>query len=153
MGRRGFYRSVPDAGSLTFALAARALFLPGNRSVLHVVGLHDLPAAIFRSSQIVAVRLSPEGFARILEALDACFARADGFPQEIGTGLYGPSLFYRATGSFHVFNVCNHWVARLLGVGGLPTSPLLAVHPQGLLLDLKWRAGLVPLATREPRVE
>jgi hypothetical protein len=63
----------------------------------------------------------------------------------LGPGLYGPSLFYRSIQSFHVFNVCNHWVARLLSAAGLPTAPVLATLPPGLFLDLKWRAGLVPL--------
>jgi hypothetical protein len=50
--------------------------------------------------------------------------------------------------TFNIFNDCNHWVARLLSAAGLPTAPVLATLPQGLLLDLKLRAGLVPL----PRV-
>src|SRR5581483_9841703 len=37
-GDREFYRSVPSPGDLTVSLAVRALFLPGNASVLHVVG-------------------------------------------------------------------------------------------------------------------
>jgi hypothetical protein len=65
--------------------------------------------------------------------------------EELGPGLYGPSLFYRGVETFHVFNLCNHWVARLLSATGLPTAPVPATLPQGLFLDLKWRAGLVPL--------
>src|ERR1043166_7902835 len=36
-GDEGFYTFVPDVASLTFAQAARALLLPGNKSVVHVV--------------------------------------------------------------------------------------------------------------------
>jgi hypothetical protein len=28
----------------------------------------------------------------------------------------------------------------------VPTSPVLSIHPAGMLLDLRWRSGLVPLA-------
>jgi hypothetical protein len=51
----------------------------------------------------------------------------------------------RAVDAFYIFNVCNHRVARLLSAAGLPTAPVPATHPKGLFLDLKWRAGLVPL--------
>jgi len=63
----------------------------------------------------------------------------------LGPGLYGPSLFYRSVEKFYAFNVCNHWVARLLSAAGLPTAPVLATLPQGLFFDLKWRVGLVTL--------
>ena len=143
-GDEQFYRSVPDAVALTFALAVRALFRSGNPSVVHVVGLDRPPRDAFPAAEIVRIELTPEGFARLLARLDASFVRGNGteLPQELGPGLYGPSLFFRATDTFHIFNVCNHWVARLLATAGLPTAPVLATLPWGLLLDLKWRAGL-----------
>ncbi len=146
-GDEGFYRSVPDVTSLTVALALRALFRPGNASVVHVVGLSSHPRASFPYSDIIQIGLSAEGFARMIDALDASFARSGevGLPEDLGPGLYGPSRFFRGVGSFHVFNVCNHWVAQLLSAAGLPTAPILATMPQGLFLDLEWRAGLVPL--------
>ena len=77
------------------------------------------------------------------ERLDASFARArSGLPaQELGRGLYGPSLFFRATGTFHLFNLCNHWAAGMLDAAGVPTTPVLDTLTQGLFLDLRWRAG------------
>jgi uncharacterized protein (TIGR02117 family) len=144
-GDEDFYRSVPDAASLTITLAVRALFRPGNASVVHVVGLSDEPGAVFRSADVVRIELSSRGLSRLLHRLDASFARVGGKPQELGPGLYGPSLFFRGVETFHVFNVCNHWVAGLLSAAGLPTAPVLATLPSGLLFDLRWRAGLSPL--------
>ena len=144
-GDEGFYRSVPDAAS--FALAMRALFRPGNVSAVHVVGLPAAPRTIFPSADIVRAELSAEGFARLLDRLDASFARgADrALPEDLGPGLYGPSLFFRGVETFHAFNVCNHWVAALLAAAGLPIAPVLATLPQGLLIDLTWRSGLARL--------
>jgi uncharacterized protein (TIGR02117 family) len=145
-GDEGFYRSVPDAASLTVTLALRALFMPGNASVVHVVGLARPARETFPASEIIRIELSEEGFARLLSLLDTSFTRGSmGRPEELGPGLYGPSLFYRGVETFHLFNVCNHWVARLLSAAGLPTAPVPAILPAGLFLDLKWRAGLVPL--------
>jgi uncharacterized protein (TIGR02117 family) len=141
-GDEGFYTSVPTVASLTIPLALRALFRPGNPTVLHVVGLSDPPAISFPNSPIVRLTLSEAGFARLLARLDQSFAPGQGGAiEELGRGLYGPSLFYRAVGSFHLFRVCNHWAADLLDAAGVPTAPVLATLPSGLLLDLTWRAG------------
>src|SRR5262249_35978966 len=143
----GFYRAVPTIDSLTVPLALRALLRPGNPSVLHVVGISGDPRAVFVHSEVVRLELSAAGFDRLADKLDASIAReANGAPPEpLGPGLYGTSLFFRANGAFHLFNVCNHWVADLLDAAGVPTAPVLATLPPGLLLDLEWRAGLAPL--------
>ena len=132
-GDEGFYRHVPDAASLTFGLAVRALLRPGNPSVVHVVGLPGHPREVFRAPISSAIELSGGGFARMLDALEASFGKAEGGapPEPLGPGLYGPSLFYRGVEAFHVFNVCNHWVARLLSAAGVPTAPVLATLPPG----------------------
>ena len=141
-GDEGFYTSVPTIASLTVRSAVRALFLPGNPSVLHVAGLGNGPRAAFPAADMVRLGLSEAGFARLLTRIDATFAPG---PEDLGPGLYGPSRFYRARGAFHVFNVCNHWIAGLLDAAGVPTAPVLATLPPGLLIDLRWRAGAVAL--------
>jgi uncharacterized protein (TIGR02117 family) len=147
-GDEGFYRSAPDLAALDVTLAVRALLRPGNPSVLHVVGLADPPRAAFPQADIVRIELSAEGFSRLLDRLQTSFARgSDGAPLPLGPGLYGTSLFYRGVETFNLLNVCNHWVARLLSIAGIPTAPVLATLPQGLLLDLRWRAKL-PLLPR-----
>jgi len=100
---------------------------------------------MFPLSDLVRIDLGAEGFERLAEMLDVTFARGpDGLrPEEVGPGLYGASLFFRANGAFHLFSVCNHWIARLLDAAGVPTAPVLATLPFGLLLDLEWRSNLV----------
>ena len=150
-GDEEFYRSVPTIASVSVPMAARALFLPGNRSVVHVVGLSYPPRAAFPASDIIALDLSAEGFDRVLTGIDATFAPAAGVPaDDAGPGLYGPSRFYRARGTFNLLHVCNHWLADLLDEAGVPTAPVLAILPAGLFLDLEWRSGLRPLP-RPPR--
>ena len=144
-GEERFYREVPTIDALNWRLALRALFAPGNASVLHVVGIEGGDRTLFRGADLVRVELSREGFDRLVQSVDRSFARdGQGQPEALGPGLYGPSLFYRATEAFSALNVCNHWTARLLAAAGVPTSPLLATLPDGLLLDLRLRSGLRP---------
>ena len=147
-GDREFYQSVPTVGDLTLPLALRALFSPGNTPVLHVVGIGDDPAHAFTGADLVRIPLSMTGFDQMLAKLDSTFVppQAGALP-DLGRGLYGPSLFYPANGTFNLFKVCNHWIADLLGAAGLPTAPVLATLPSGLILHLRWRAGLLPVRT------
>jgi hypothetical protein len=113
--------------------------------VVHVVGLPGHPRQVFPRSEIIRIELSSGGWARMLDALEASFRQGEGgaAPEPLGPGLYGSSLFYRGVETFHVFNVCNHWAARLLSAAGVPTAPVLATLPSGLFLDLQWRSGLM----------
>jgi uncharacterized protein (TIGR02117 family) len=143
-GDREFYRAVPTPGDFSIPLALRALFRPGNDSVVHVAGLDRDPERIF-IAEFARIALSRNGFDRMLQKLEATFvAPQSGALPDLGRGLYGPSLFYPATGTFGVFRVCNHWVDSLLGAAGLPSAPVLATVPAGLMLNLRWRAGLKP---------
>ena len=63
-GDEGFYREVPTVASLTVALAVRALFRPGNPSVLHVVGLNNDPRAAFTRSDMVRIELGEASLTR-----------------------------------------------------------------------------------------
>ncbi|HZB63591.1 MAG TPA: DUF2459 domain-containing protein, partial [Microvirga sp.] len=142
-GDAAFYRSTPTTDDLQWGLAWRALSGQGAGTALHVVGVEGELERAFPAASLVRIRLSPEGFARLGLKLEESFAPdSSQRPQELGPGLYGPSLFYKATGRFNLFRVCNHWIADLLDAAGVPTTPLLAVLPAGLLADLKWRSGL-----------
>ena len=141
-GEREFYQSVPTVGDINWRLALRALFHPENRSVVHVVGISGEPTQAFKADMMKAP-LSWNGFDRMLGKLDATFVPPqNGALPDLGRGLYGPSLFYPANGRFGITRVCNHWIGDLLGAAGLPANPVLATLPQGLMLNLRWRAGL-----------
>jgi uncharacterized protein (TIGR02117 family) len=155
-GDEGFYTRVPTTRELTTALALRALLRPGNPSVLHVAGLAEHPRQAFPEASMVRLALGEPGFDRLSALLDASFVRDRGGIVELGPGLYGQSLFYRAAGTFNLLRVCNHWIADLLDAAGVPTAPVLATMPQGLLWDLSTRAGaerLPPVRTGGSRSE
>lgn len=141
-GDRAFYRATPTPGDLSIGLALRALFSPGNDAVVHVVGLDRDPERVF-TAEFARLAVSRNGFDQMLQKLNATFVPPlGGALADLGRGLYGPSLFYPAIGSFSLFRVCNHWIDSLLGAAGLPTAPVLATLPAGLMLNLRWRAGV-----------
>jgi uncharacterized protein (TIGR02117 family) len=141
-GEREFYQSVATVGDMNWRMALRALFAAGNRSVVHVVGISGDPVRAFKA-EMMKVPVSRNGFDHMLQKLDATFlAPENGALPDLGRGLYGPSLFYPANGTFGITRVCNHWVGDLLAAAGLPANPVLATLPAGLLFYLRWRAGL-----------
>ncbi len=153
-GDEGFYRETPTVADIDWRLGLTALLGLGSGSVLHVVGVLGDPLRVFTQGGTVALTLSQAGFDALIRRLGTTVARApDGAPIELGPGLYGPSLFYRATDRFFFGHVCNHWIADLLDAAGVPVSPLLATIPRGLGWDLAWRSGLAreaPAALPDP---
>ncbi len=61
-GDEGFYRGVPTIADLTVVEALRAFFAPNNPSVLHIVGLPGPAEVVFDASEVISIRLSPQGF-------------------------------------------------------------------------------------------
>ncbi|MFS8038514.1 DUF2459 domain-containing protein [Xanthobacter sp. AM11] len=162
-GDEGFYRNVPYLSALTLPEALRALFAPGNPSVLHVMGGVGAPRSVFAGSDMVRLALDRDGLDALARGIEATLEpglaprdrrgdshgaakppssdRLQDAPQELGPGLYGPSLFFRAAGAYHLTRNCNHWVARLLNGAGLPMSLAAATVSAGLMADLRWRSG------------
>lgn len=148
-GEARFYRSTPSIRDVDWGLAVEALFASGgNEAVIQVFGLPEDLRVAMPTATIVPIRLSGLGFERLVARLDAAFRIENHQPVEAGPGLYGPSLFYGANGRFSWRNLCNHWAADLLNTAGVPVAPILATHPLGLIGDLEWRSGLVPLPRR-----
>ncbi|OYU49290.1 MAG: hypothetical protein CFE31_08005 [Rhizobiales bacterium PAR1] len=141
-GAEDFYRNVARLELRTLPHALGALFLPGNASVLHIVGFSVPPEKAFPFSDLRSVPISDAGFERLAAELEGAIALDQtGQVQDLGSGLYGPSRFFRAHGAFSILTVCNHWVAGLLNVAGLRVNQLLAILPQGLMIDITLRSG------------
>jgi len=118
-GDADFYRAKGEDP----LLGLKALLWP-TAAVMHVYGFNGSPAANFPKTEIVALRLTEDGYGRLLAFLRASFARdADGKAIPLGPGLYGLSRFYEGTGTYSLFNTCNTWAARALAAGGFPIDP------------------------------
>ena len=64
---------MPTVNEMNWGLALRALFYPGNKTVVHVVaGISSEPAQAFKA-EMIKVPLSWNGFDQMLQKLDATF--------------------------------------------------------------------------------
>jgi hypothetical protein len=130
---------------LSFARALdglRALFAPGNRSVVHLEGDPWYPPQAWRTG-LHPIVVSSAGLAAMLARIDRSFAPGPG-----GQPLRSPvhrdhdEMFFASGESFSLFHICNHWTAQALNAAGLPVTPVIDTMPAGLVLDLKLRAHL-----------
>lgn len=142
-GDEQFYRFAPDISHVTVSMAFSALSGMNDKTVLHVVGLSRAPEDMFRHSDLQRIELSEPGVKNVLRGVAGAFAiDSAGGPEELGKGIYGPSLFYRAKGRYSLANTCNMWLGDLMAAAGLKVSPVAAVTSSGLLAELRWRNGL-----------
>ena len=139
-GDEGFYRGAAEFDLAGSQAALRALFGPANPSALHIVGLTRPPDEVFTRSHVRPIDLSVRGAEHLARFIAATFAvQPSGLPEELGPGLYGPSLFYRAAPAYSLSHTCNHWVAEGLNAAGLGVSMFPATLSAGLRADLALR--------------
>ena len=121
----------------SFGMALGAAFTP-TPAVLHLSGLALPPQDVFQSEEVVALSVTSAGFAGLIAYLDASFARDGAARIEASApGLHSFSLFYPATGEFHLFNTCNTWTARGLAAAGLPVRASGTVTAEELMVQLR----------------
>ena len=135
-GDEAFYRSVPTIFDLPVGLAIRAGLGLDDGTVLLVVGHGVAADAPFPGNGRAVVTLSERAFDRMVRLIEATLAGIT-MPEALGPGLYGPSLFYRATGHYSVLNVCNHWIARLMIAAGRPINLTLSIVSPLLIWQLR----------------
>ena len=124
--------------------ALRALFMPGNPSVVRVEGLTGAPDKVYVASASRRLLVSPAGLAAMRRRIDASMAvSAAGAVEPLSFRQPDDpdAIFDRSVEHFSVVHLCNHWAAQVLHAGGLPVTPVLDTLPAGLKLDLSLRAG------------
>ena len=141
-GDRAYY----PADETTLGLTLRAALVP-TPSVMHVAGRARVPEPR-EGREVVPVRLTEAGFRHMVRAIADQFERSGGGAVEpVGPGLYPDSHFYAAEGSFHLFNTCNTWTARMLRAGGVDISASGVITAGDVMERLgAWKAGISPAA-------
>ena len=112
-----------------FTDALRAAFGSNNPSVLHVAGVRGTLAQSFPASEIIEVRVTRDGFDRLVHYIHDEYDRAGAsVAAPLGPGLYGDSRFYPGRETFSLQRTCNVWTARGLRDAGLPIEDSITME-------------------------
>ncbi|MGE5564633.1 MAG: DUF2459 domain-containing protein [Parcubacteria group bacterium] len=130
----------------------RALFKPGNASVVQLIGLAEPPDRVWRTG-VTRIVLSEAGFRRLVSRIDRAFAGDGRTPIGAEAPRAPDQRFFKGAGTFNITHVCNEWAADALNAAGLGVTPALDALPFGLKADLELRAWLAhrPLDTAPAR--
>ncbi len=101
-------------------LAFQALFYP-TPSTLRVEGISLTKEDYFKLSEIVIeLELTELQFKSICNFINnAFYLNENGKATVLKTTANGKIVFYKANGSYHLFNTCNTWLARGLKESGI----------------------------------
>ena len=132
-GDRVYY----PAKEKTLGMALAAALVP-TPAVMHMAALARAPRLIYPGSEVVAVALTEGGIRYLVGAIAGEFKRPKGARAvPVSRGLYSDSNFYDAHGTFHLFNTCNTWTARMLRASGVKLSPSGVITADDLVARLR----------------
>lgn len=133
-GDDAFYHS--DGTNLWLGLDA---LIPPSPSVMHVAYNAPYEAGYLSPTDDSAVAISREGAQRFVAYIDrALVLDPNGEVTIVSPGkVIGRSSFLRTRGSFHLFNVCNQWMARALRAAGVDVNARAAWLAGGLLRQVR----------------
>lgn len=137
-GEEHFYQS--PGTDLMLGLDA---IIPPSPTVFHIA-YNAAPSSVYLGpTDDTAVAVSAEGAAAFVALVDkylALDAARDAIPVARGK-VVGRSMFLRSRGSFHLFNVCNHWMAKALRAAGVNVNTR-AAWMAGPMVEQVRRQGL-----------
>lgn len=133
-GEEAFYYS--DGANMLLGLDA---IIPPSPSVLHVAYNAAPSSAYLGPTDDTIVAVSREGAERFVAYLDRALVLDEtGGPLRVSDGkVVGRSAFLRTRGSFHLFNVCNQWIARALRAAGVNVNARAAWMAGGLITQIR----------------
>lgn len=135
-GEEQFYYS--DGADLWLGLDA---LIPPSPSVLHVAYDAEQASDYLGPQEDIAVPISREGAARFVAFIDRALVLDEhGAAVVTRPGKWiGRSSFLRSRGGFHLFHVCNHWMARALRAAGVDVNARTPWFASSLVSDLRRR--------------
>jgi uncharacterized protein (TIGR02117 family) len=129
-GDKGFYIDIPTWDSLTFSVAANAMFLQ-SETAMHVTPYNSI------KSSWVSVKISKTQLNALLKYIEASFKFKDAKFQKIDfAGYTDMDAFYEAKGSYNLFKTCNVWTGQALKQAGIKTA-IWSPFDWGII----WNAG------------
>ena len=118
-GDRGFFLETPTWADLKVSTAVNALFLK-SRTAMHVTFLRD-PRP---TERVKGIMITQRQYAQLVDYITSSFMqKANGELEWIsGSGYDINDTFYKAKGTYHLFNTCNDWTGKGLRQIGVKTG-------------------------------
>ncbi len=130
-GDRAYY----PAPEPTLGMTLDAALWP-TPAVMHVAGRVGAPELRYPDVEVLA--MTQGDLRRLVGAIAEEFVRPEGGRAEpLSRDLVGGGYFYDALGSFHLFNTCNTWTARMLRAGGVNLWPSGVITGNDLMTRLR----------------
>lgn len=127
-GDKRFYQ----ADEVTTTLAIQAIIWPTS-AVLHIVSFQEHPSVYFTGSNVFELKITQENYSNVLSFIESSFSKTtDGQIISLQSGIYGTSQFYKAIGSYFMFNTCNTWVAKSLSSSGFDINERTTLTADGI---------------------
>jgi len=105
-----------------------------NRGAIQVIPVHGSITHRFPDSDVVLLRLTPEGLSTLVREINGSFALTpDHHRVLLGRGYYADSRFYLSREYFYFPYVCNSWIALKLQRAGVPFRLSGTVKADGLV--------------------
>ena len=121
----------------TFGMTLRAAFT-STPAVMHVVGSFRDPTRRYPTAEVIELSITSNGLERLVHYIHQAFERGQATRANVShMGLYTNSLFYPATGRFHLGNTCNTWTAEALDAAGFDVDSAAAAPASDLMLQLR----------------
>ncbi|MFK5948626.1 MAG: DUF2459 domain-containing protein [Methylococcales bacterium] len=115
-----------------------------SESVLHLVGFNGDVTSYFSNSEIMEFKVTSQQLDKLSSQIAASFTTDKyGYIKSLGHGLYGKSFFYRSVESYHIFNTCNVWTARVLKRAGIVIQPSAAITVEDLMGQLRGQGQVI----------
>jgi Protein of unknown function (DUF2459) len=146
-GEERFYYS--DGRDLWLGVDA---LIPPSPTVLHIAFDAAAASAYLGPNDDLAIPISSEGAARFVAFVDSALVLDEaGAAIVTAPGKYtGRSAFVRSRGSFHLFNVCNHWMARALRAAGVDVNARAAWFAEPLIAQARRANAATTCAPSRP---
>jgi uncharacterized protein (TIGR02117 family) len=134
-GDRVYY----PAKEKTFGMALGAA-LWVTPAVMHVAGRASASELTYADVEVLA--MTQGGLRRMVRAIAGEFVRPEsGRAEPVSRDHFLGGHFYDAHGTFHLFNTCNTWTARMLRAGGVDLSPSGVITADDLMTRLRAAVG------------
>lgn len=119
----------------------RALFKPGNASVVRIFGISRDPALAYAPGVATPVKLSAAGLEKMLGRMEGSLRVTGDSPVRASARTTPDEAFFDSVEHFSILRLCNHWTSDMLAAAGLPMTPMLDGLAPVLMKDLAWRSG------------